>query len=175
MNPQWYATQIMLGRVCYDDRYAGDAQAIRVKISYFKELGLTPLHLMLPFKVPEPLNDSGYAVSSYKEVNSKLGTMANLRILVQKLREAGISLVLDVVFNHTSDEHAWAIKARAGDPKYSDYYCIFPARNVPRLSNGPRARSSQTIIPAPSSSSPTAAPKPSSIQSVTTDSSRRAP
>lgn len=131
LNPQWYATQTMLGGVCYVDRYAGNLQGIRAKIPYFKELGLTYLHLMPLFKVPEPLNDGGYAVSSYREVNPKLGTMDDLRILSQDLREAGISLVLDLVFNHTSNEHAWALKARAGDLKYSDYYWIFSDRNIP--------------------------------------------
>jgi amylosucrase len=64
-------------------------------------------------------------------VDARLGTMADLRRLAQALRAAGISLVLDFVFNHTSDEHRWAEAAQAGDPNYQDYYFLFPDRTWP--------------------------------------------
>jgi amylosucrase len=57
--------------------------------------------------------------------------MAELALLSRELRAAGISLVLDLVINHTSDEHEWALKAKAGDPDYRDMYGIFPDRAVP--------------------------------------------
>src|SRR6478672_10898606 len=96
-----------------------------------KELGLTYLHLMPLFLAPEPHSDGGYAVSSYRQVNPKLGTMEQLRGLAAELKANGISLVVDFIFNHTSDEHEWARKAAAGDPEYSDYYWIFPDRTMP--------------------------------------------
>ena len=61
---------------------------------------------MPPYKCPVPNSDSGYAVSSYREVNPSLGTMADLREFAAALRKEGISLVRDFIFNHTSDEHA---------------------------------------------------------------------
>ncbi|WP_035776889.1 amylosucrase, partial [Arthrobacter sp. H5] len=79
----------------------------------------------------EPHSDGGYAVSSYREVNPALGSMEQLRALAADLRANGISLVVDFIFNHTSDEHQWARKAAAGDPEYSDYYWIFPDRTMP--------------------------------------------
>lgn len=88
------------------------------KISYFEELGLTYLHLMPLFLAPEGNSDGGYAVSDYREVNPKLGTMDDLARLAEDLRAHGISLVLDFVFNHTSDEHPWARRAQAGDEEY---------------------------------------------------------
>lgn len=151
LNPSWFSSEKMLGGVCYVDRYAENLQGIRAKIPYFKELGLTYLHLMPLFKVPEPLNDGGYAVSSYREVNAKLGTMEDLRLVAQELREAGISLVVDLVFNHTSNEHEWAQKARAGDPKYSDYYWIFPDRNVPSAFERTTREIFPSVPPPPSS------------------------
>ncbi len=93
----------------------GDLEGVRARIPYFKELGLTYLHLMPLFKAPEGENDGGYAVSSYREVHPPLGTMEQLASLAGDLRAAGISLVLDLIFNHTSDEHLWAERARAGE------------------------------------------------------------
>jgi amylosucrase len=127
----WFQSNRMLGGVCYVDRYAADLEGVRARIPYFKELGLTYLHLMPLFLAPEPLSDGGYAVSSYREVNPKLGTMEQLRELAVELRANGISLVVDFIFNHTSNEHEWARKAGAGDPRYSDYYWIFPDRTMP--------------------------------------------
>ena len=130
-DPLWFQSNQMLGGVCYVDLYAGDLEGIRAKLPYFKELGLTYLHLMPLFKTPEGENDGGYAVSSYREVNPKLGTMKQLTDLASELRREGISLALDFVFNHTSDEHKWAMRARAGDPDFQEYYRIFPDRTMP--------------------------------------------
>ncbi len=132
-NPLWFQSNQVLGGVCYVDLFAGDLAGIRAKIPYFKELGLTYLHLMPLFKMPEKENDGGYAVSSFREVHPPLGTMAELAQLSRELREHGISLVLDLVINHTSNEHEWALKAKAGDPDYRDMYGIFPDRTVPDL------------------------------------------
>jgi amylosucrase len=130
-HPLWFKSQQMLGGVCYVDLFAGDLRGVREKIPYFVELGLTYLHLMPLFLAPEGENDGGYAVSSYREVNPKLGSMVALTELAGELRRHGISLVLDLVFNHTSDEHAWALQAQAGEPEYEAYYRIYSARTMP--------------------------------------------
>lgn len=129
--PGWFESERMLGGVCYVDRYAGGLSGIRDAIPYFQELGLTYLHLMPLFESPEGNSDGGYAVSSYRRVNPKLGTMQELAELAADLRRAGISLVVDFIFNHTSNEHRWARKAIAGDPAYGDFYLIFPDREMP--------------------------------------------
>lgn len=130
-DPNWFQSNQMLGGVCYVDLFAGDLNGIARKIPYFKELGLTYLHLMPLFKAPEGNSDGGYAVSSYREVNPALGTIAELQELSAELRRNGISLVLDFIFNHTSNEHDWAKRAQAGDPEYQAYYLIFPDRQMP--------------------------------------------
>lgn len=130
-NPLWFQSNQMLGGVCYVDLFAGNLQSLREKIPYFKELGLTYLHLMPLFRVPQGENDGGYAVSSYREVRPDLGTMDELATLASDLRRQGISLVLDLVFNHTSDEHEWALKALAGDPEYQEYYRMYSDRRMP--------------------------------------------
>lgn len=130
-DPDWFADERMVGGVCYVDRYAGGLSGIRDAIPYFRELGLTYLHLMPLFESPEGNSDGGYAVSSYRRVDPKLGTMQELAELAAALRRAGISLVVDFIFNHTSNEHRWAKKAIAGDAGYEDFYLIFPDREMP--------------------------------------------
>ncbi len=130
-NPLWFQSNQMLGGVCYVDLFANNLEGVKSKIPYFKELGLTYLHLMPLYKSPEGPNDGGYAVSSYREVHPPLGTIEDLAALALELRQAGISLVVDLVFNHTSDEHAWAKCARAGNEDYLDYYRIFLNREFP--------------------------------------------
>ena len=132
-NPLWFQSNQMLGGVCYVNLFAGDLEGVRSKIPYFKELGLTYLHLMPLFKAPEGENDGGYAVSSYREVHPPLGTMDQFTSLARDFRAAGISLVVDLVFNHTSEEHIWAERAKAGDEEYMDFYRIFPSRELPDL------------------------------------------
>jgi len=130
-DPLWFQGETMMGGVCYVDLFAGDLRRLRERLPYFQELGLTYLHLMPLFLAPKENNDGGYAVSSYREINPALGSMDDLQALATELRHNGISLVLDFVFNHTSDEHEWARRALAGEEKYQAYYLMFDDRTVP--------------------------------------------
>ena len=130
-NPDWFLSNQMVGGVCYVDLFAGNLRGIIDSIPYFKELGLSYLHLMPLFKCPEGKSDGGYAVSSYREVNPALGTIDDLRAVAQALREAGITMVVDFIFNHTSNEHEWAKACAAGDPMFDNFYYIFPDRWMP--------------------------------------------
>lgn len=128
-DPLWFKREAMLGAACYVDLFAGDLKALREQIPYLKELGLTYLHLMPLFKAPEANSDGGYAVSDYRQVNPALGTMNDLKRLAAALRKEGIVMVLDFVFNHTSDEHDWAVRAQHGEQEYLDYYFCFDHRS----------------------------------------------
>lgn len=130
-EPNWFQSNQMLGGVCYVDRYAQNLEGVRARIPYFRELGLTYLHLMPLFAAPEENNDGGYAVSSYREVNPVIGDMQQLENLAAELRENGIVLVLDFIFNHTSNEHEWAKRAIAGEPQFENYYWIANGREQP--------------------------------------------
>ncbi|MDR3572756.1 MAG: alpha-amylase family protein [Anaerolineaceae bacterium] len=130
-DASWFQSNKMVGGICYVDLFAGDLGGLRQHIPYLKELGLTYLHLMPLFCSPKAENDGGYAINSYREVEPALGTMQQLAELASDLRRNGISLVLDFVFNHTSDEHEWADCAKAGDPVYQNYYLMFPDRQLP--------------------------------------------
>ncbi|WP_199712233.1 alpha-amylase family protein [Kocuria tytonis] len=127
----WFSSREAVGGVCYVDRFGGTLAGLRERIPYFKELGLTYLHLMPLYESPGGNSDGGYAVSSYRHVDPALGTMAELAEFATQLRAQGIALVLDFVFNHTSNEHAWARAAAAGDPHYERFYWIYPDRTMP--------------------------------------------
>jgi len=130
-DPSWYRSNRMVGAMCYVDLFAGDLKGLCERIPYLSELGVTYLHLMPVYKAPQGDNDGGYAVWSYREINPALGTIEQLSELANELRHHGISLTLDFVFNHTSDESEWAQRALAGQKEYQAYYRMFPNRELP--------------------------------------------
>jgi amylosucrase len=130
-QPDWYLSEQMIGGICYVDLYAGDLKKMRKKIPYFKDLGITYMHLMPFFKCPAKENDGGYAVSSYRDVREDLGTMNDLEKLAEDFHHNGINLVVDFINNHTSDEFTWAKKALEGDEEYMEHYYMFPDRMLP--------------------------------------------
>ncbi len=129
----WFQSEDMIGAVCYVDLFSSTLSKLRERIPYFKELGVTYLHLMPLFMSPEDNSDGGYAVSDYRQVNPALGTMQQLAGLAAELRQNGISLTVDFVFNHTSDEHDWAKHAMNGEQEYMDYYRMFDDRALPDI------------------------------------------
>ena len=98
----------------------GDLPGITAKLDYLKDLGVDYLWLT-PF-FPSPQRDNGYDVADYRAVDPRFGTMADLETLIREADKRGIGLMLDMVFNHTSTEHAWFRRALAGEKKYQDYY-----------------------------------------------------
>ena len=130
-DPQWFMSSTMVGAVCYADLWAGGLKGLRSRIGELQALGVTYLHIMPPFLCPQGNSDGGYAVSSYRQVNPALGTIDDLRDLAHELRRHGISLCLDFIFNHTSNEHEWAVKALAGEQPFEGYYLFFPDRTMP--------------------------------------------
>ena len=130
-GPNWYVDQNMMGMACYVDLFAGDIKKLQAKIPYLLSIGVTYLHLMPLYKSPENNSDGGYAVSDYRNVDTNLGNMKDLEALAKALSKAGINLVLDFVFNHTSNEHEWAERAKEGAQEYQDYYWMFDNKEIP--------------------------------------------
>jgi amylosucrase len=130
-NPAWYRQENMLGMACYVDLFGGDLKKLQQRIPYFVKTGVNYLHLMPLYKSPEGDSDGGYAVSDYRSVNPSLGSMDDLRALSAALNKEGINLVLDFVFNHTSDEHNWAMAAKAGSKEHQQYYYMFDDKKIP--------------------------------------------
>lgn len=124
LAPDWFQGPETVGYAAYVDRFAGDLRGVADKVGYLQRLGVTYLHL-LPLLKPRPGdNDGGYAVMDYRSVREDLGTMEDLRDLTGTLRREGISLCLDLVLNHVAAEHEWAVRARAGEQRYRDYFHV---------------------------------------------------
>ena len=121
----WFLSGNQVGAVAYVDLFAGTFNGLVQRIPYLKELGVTWLHLMPFFSAPDKESDGGYAVSSYRLTNPALGSMDDLETLAGLLAREGIALVADFVFNHTSDEHEWAMQAKAGESAHQEFYRVF--------------------------------------------------
>ena len=98
----------------------GDLRGITQRLDYLAGLGIDCVWIT-PF-FPSPQNDNGYDVSDYCAIEPLFGTMEDFEELSRESKKRGISLMLDMVFNHTSTEHVWFQRALAGDPKYLAYY-----------------------------------------------------
>ena len=129
----WFLHQKWVGMALYCQGFAGTLPGLENKLGYFQELGVNCVHIMPVMKCPAGKSDGGYAVSDFRQIDSRVGTMEDIRSLSRAMRQREILLVLDVVLNHTSDEHEWAQRARAGDPKYQDYYYTYASRTVPDM------------------------------------------
>lgn len=108
----------------------GDIRGIIEKLPYLKHLGVTMLWICPVFA--SPMDDNGYDISDYMELAPEFGTMEDLEELIARAKEEGIKIILDLVINHTSDEHAWFQEALQ-DPgsKYHDYYIFREGSNRP--------------------------------------------
>ncbi len=104
----------------------GDLNGVTEKLDYIAGLGVDYIWLT-PF-FPSPQVDNGYDVADYCDVDPRFGTMADLERLIAEAGRRGIGLMLDMVFNHTSDEHIWFRKALQGEQKYLDYYLFRPGK-----------------------------------------------
>ncbi len=128
LNPDWFLSEKMVGYVFYVDRFAGNFNGVLDHIGYFESLGINYVHFM-PCLKPRPGNsDGGYSVMDYRAINPALGTMQEFEAVAQALREREISVTIDLVLNHTAKEHEWAMKAKAGDIQYQDYYLMFDSQ-----------------------------------------------
>lgn len=128
---QWFCSQEISGMSLYVDRFAGKLPDLERKLDYIEDLGVNFLHLMPLFESPEDASDGGYAVSDFKKVNPKYGSLEELNSLSESMRSKGMYLMLDIILNHTSDQHQWAKKAKDGDPYYQDFYYCYPDRSIP--------------------------------------------
>lgn len=129
----WFLSQEWVGMALYTDGFADDLEGLESGISYFQELGVNMIHVMPILECPRGASDGGYAVSNFRNVDERIGTLEDVRSLGKNLRQRNMLLTLDVVVNHTSDEHEWAHYARQGDTKYQDYYYIFENRDIPDM------------------------------------------
>jgi amylosucrase len=133
-NPNWFLSQSQLGYIAYVDRFGVTQRADGAKVSalrglidridHLKSLGVTYLHLLPFMRARAGENDGGFAVSSFTDIDPRLGSNEDLIALASALREANITLCADMVLNHVADDHPWALAAKNGDATYRNYFRV---------------------------------------------------
>ena len=130
-NADWYAGNGMLGMLMYVDCFAGTLSGVREHLDYIRECGVNYLHLMPLLESPKGRSDGGYAVSDFRKVEPALGTMEDLAALSAECHDKEMAVCLDFVMNHTSEDHEWAKRARAGEKEYQDRYFFYDNWDIP--------------------------------------------
>ena len=130
-EPDWYHGKDMLGMMLYTDNFAGNMKGVKEKIPYLKECNINCLHLMPFLDTPKGRSDGGYAVADFRKVRPDLGTMKDLIELTEKCHEEDINVCMDFVMNHTSEDHEWARRARAGEGEYMSRYFFYDNEEIP--------------------------------------------
>lgn len=133
MKKQWWKESVVYQvypRSFYDSNGdgIGDLRGIIEKLDYIKELGVDVIWLCPVYRSPN--DDNGYDISDYYDIMDEFGTMADWKELLAEVHKRGMKLIMDLVVNHTSDEHPWFIESRSSkDNKYRDYYIWRPGKN----------------------------------------------
>ncbi|GBD83305.1 glucosidase [Tetragenococcus halophilus subsp. halophilus] len=108
----------------------GDLEGIRQKLPYLKDLGVTMIWICPIFK--SPMHDNGYDIADYEDIDPQFGTMDDFDLLLNEATKLDIKIILDLVVNHTSDEHEWFQKALADkNSKYRAYYIFKEGKERP--------------------------------------------
>ena len=135
MNRQWWQKEIVyqIYPKSFNDSNGdgiGDIKGITEKLGYLSDLGVTMLWICPIYK--SPMDDNGYDISDYFDLAPEFGIMEDLDELIEKASEKGIKIILDLVINHTSDEHKWFEEAISNpESKYHDYYIFKEGQEVP--------------------------------------------
>ena len=130
-DPNWYKKNDMLGMMFYIDNFAGNMKGVQGKLDYLEKNNVNYIHLMPFLDTPKGRSDGGYAVADFRKVQENLGSMEDLENLTNACHEKGISVCMDFVMNHTSEDHEWAKKARQGDGEYMSRYFFFDNAVIP--------------------------------------------
>lgn len=132
-NQDWYKKNDMLGMMFYIDNFAGNMKGVESRLDYIEQCNVNYIHLMPFLDTPEGRSDGGYAVSDFRKVQEKLGSMEDLESLTAACHKKGINVCMDFVMNHTSEDHEWARRARQGDGEYMSRYFFFDNAYEPSL------------------------------------------
>ena len=130
-DKSWYHSNRLLGMMLYTGAFAKTLKGVREKLDYIESCGVNYVHLMPLLESPKGRDDGGYAVSDFRKVQPELGTIDDLKELTGEMHKKGISCCMDFVMNHTSEDHAWAKAARAGDPEARKRYYFYDNWDIP--------------------------------------------
>lgn len=127
----WYQKNNLVGTMFYTENFGGDLKGVKEHLDYLKESNMNYIHLMPLLDTTEGKSDGGYAVKDYRKVAPNLGTMKDLEDLTKACHDNGMCVCLDYVMNHTSEDHEWAVRARAGEKEYQDMYYFYDDYTIP--------------------------------------------
>ena len=127
----WFLSNELAGMSLYVDRFCGNILNLEKKFPYLQEFGINLLHLMPIFESPEGESDGGYAVSDFRKVDKRFGTLEDLTHIQQRMIDEDMYLMIDIVLNHTSQKHEWAKRAKAGEKKYQEFFYMYDDRYIP--------------------------------------------
>ena len=130
-NPGWYKTNEMLGMMFYIENFGGNMKGVEEKLDYIERCNVNYVHLMPFLDTVEGKSDGGYAVADFRKVRPDLGTMEDLEHLTAACHKKNINVCMDFVMNHTSEDHEWARRARAGEGEYMSRYFFFDNYTIP--------------------------------------------
>ncbi|MGN0299291.1 MAG: alpha-amylase family glycosyl hydrolase, partial [Lachnospiraceae bacterium] len=130
-NPAWYKKNDMLGMMFYIDNFAGNMKGVENRLDYIEKCNVNYIHLMPFLDTVEGRSDGGYAVANFRKVQEKLGTMEDLEDLTAACHRRKINVCMDFVMNHTSQDHEWAKRARAGESEYMNRYFFYDSYDIP--------------------------------------------
>ncbi|MDE5893097.1 MAG: amylosucrase [Acetatifactor sp.] len=130
-HPGWYRQNDMLGMMFYIDNFAGNMEGVESRLDYIQQCQVNYIHLMPFLETPRGRSDGGYAVSDFRKVQERLGSMEDLESLTAACHEKGINVCMDFVMNHTSEDHEWAKRARRGEGEYMSRYFFFDSYDIP--------------------------------------------
>ena len=131
-DPEWYKRRDITGMLLYVNAFAKTLKGVEQKLDYLEDCGVNYLHLMPLLESPKGRSDGGYAVADFRKVQPELGTMDDLSDLAAACHERGMSLCLVFVMNHSSEDHEWARRARAGEKEYQDRYFFYDGWEIPK-------------------------------------------
>ena len=132
-DPKWYKRNDLTGMMMYVNAFSKTLKGLEEKLDYIQECNVNYLHLMPLLSSPKGRSDGGYAVADFRTVQPELGTMEDFAEVTSACHKRGISVCLDFVMNHTSEDHEWAKRARAGEKEYQDRYFFFDSYDIPAL------------------------------------------
>ena len=132
-QPDWFRKRDVLGMLMYTQCFGGTLDGVRGHLDYLEETGVNYLHLMPLLQSPKDRSDGGYAVADFRAVQPELGTMEDLAQLADDCHDRGMALCLDFVMNHTSEDHEWARRARAGEVEYQQRYFFYDDWSIPHM------------------------------------------
>ena len=132
-DPCWYRKSSTLGMMMYADHFAGSLKGVEGKLDYIAQCHVNYLHLMPLLDTPGAFGREVMLYLTLRKVREDLGTMEDLEQLAHECHDRGISLCLDFVMNHTSEDHGWAKKGKGRGKGISGQIFFFDSWTVPSM------------------------------------------